>query len=154
MGGKPGTSPTGQQGFIAKHSTGSTDVAGAHVHGENCDHGPSKKSKSGKPNFLLKILGIDRFTSGKAAEGIVKSSTVVNPFDLGYIQNCNDFWSRGRQLGVDYTRIYEVPDGGFKRAVRDRKRREQDAKGSPKGGTAEGVRSSGNGYERLAMDEV
>ena len=100
----------------------STASGEEHQHGAGCSHG----KKSGKPNFLLKILGIDRFTTGKAAEGLAKAGTVANPFDLGFIKNCYDFWGRGRELGVDYTRLYDVPEGGFRRAVRDRKRREKE----------------------------
>lgn len=107
MGGKPGVSAAGQQGFVEKYGAG----AEGHVHGPACDHGAPKKKK-GKGAFLLKILGIDRFTEGKAAEGLAKSGKVTNPFDLGVLRNCTDFWNRGRELGVDYTRLYEVPDGG------------------------------------------
>lgn len=145
MGGKPSITSNAQVG--SSHSHGSSGGESEdHVHGANCDH--SKKnssSKGGKTNFLLKILGIDRFTSGKAAEGIAKSGTIVNPFDLGFIRNCTDFWTAGKELGVDYSRIYEVPVGGFSKAVADRKRR-----------TAAGnsTASTGVGYERVAMNEV
>lgn len=115
MGGKPGVSAAGQQGFVEKYGAG----AEGHVHGPSCDHGRTGASKKkGKGAFLLKILGIDRFTEGKAAEGLAKAGTVTNPFDLGIWRNCTDFWSRGRELGVDYTRLYDVPDGGVSRFPR------------------------------------
>lgn len=129
-----------------------------HVHGDSCDHSaagarPKKKSSS----FLLKILGIDRFTSGKAAEGLAKSGKVSNPFDLGLIKNCGDFWTRGRELGVDYERLYEVPQGGFARAVRERKQRETEERAAG-GGTASRILGLGKArpmtYERVAMNEV
>ncbi|KAK4704778.1 hypothetical protein P7C70_g1431, partial [Phenoliferia sp. Uapishka_3] len=150
MGGKPGVSAAGQQGFVEKYGGG----AEGHVHGPACDHGGAKKKK-GKGAFLLKILGIDRFTEGKAAEGLAKAGKVTNPFDLGVWRNCADFWNRGRELGVDYTRLYEVPDGGFQRAVRERKRREKEDKDSSRVRSPSRPRAKGTGqYERVAMDEV
>lgn len=145
MGGKPSITSNAQVGL--SHSHGSGEGEGEdHVHGANCDHSKKNSSKKGgKTNFFLKILGIDRFTSGKAAEGIAKSSTIVNPFDLGFIKNCTDFWTAGKELGVDYTRIYEVPVGGFSKAVAERRRRE----GISTSNATEGV-----GYERVAMNEV
>lgn len=121
-------------------------------HGEDCghDHGRrSSTSAASKSSFLLKILGIDRFTKGKAAEGLAHAGDVPNPFDLGMYGNCVDFWSRGRELGVSYERLYSIPDGGFRKAVRDRKRSEKDA--SAAGGERRAAKSRGTGYERLAM---
>lgn len=152
MGGKPGVSAAAQQGLVERwtmeRDVASTASGEEHQHGAGCSHG----KKSGKPNFLLKILGIDRFTTGKAAEGLAKAGTVANPFDLGFIKNCYDFWGRGRELGVDYTRLYDVPEGGFRRAVRDRKRREKEERelGAVRGSAP---RPKGN-YERVAMDDV
>lgn len=36
-----------------------------------------------------------------------------------------DFWTTGRELGVDYTTLYEVPSGGFQSSARRRRRRRQ-----------------------------
>lgn len=128
---------------------------------EGSDGPTTPKNRSKSSNFLLKILGIDRFTSGKAAEGLLATSTVVaNPFDLGCYLNVLDFFRRGREVGVDYTRLYEVPEGGFARARRERKRREREEKeGSRReegvGGAARQKVAGGSAqYERVAMDDV
>lgn len=76
------------------------------------------------PAGLLSALGLDLYTKGRAVDGItvcadshrwsvltyvqVASSNAgkrANPFDLGFIRNCSDFWTRGRTLGVDYTSV-------------------------------------------------
>ena len=128
---------------------------------EGSDGPTTPKNRSKSSNFLLKILGIDRFTSGKAAEGLLATSTVVaNPFDLGCYLNVLDFFRRGREVGVDYTRLYEVPEGGFVRARRERKRREREEKeGRREEGAGAAARKKGNvggsaQYERVAMDDV
>ena len=151
MGGKPGVSAAAQQG-----------MADGHVHGPECNHGPASGArKKGKLAFLAKILGIDRFTEGKAAEGLRKAGEVGNPFDLGVLANCRDFWTRGRELGVDYGALYDIPTGGFQRARRDRRRREAEEDKGPGGVggprlTSSGARGGtrGKGYERVAMEEV
>lgn len=140
--------------MIERESTSTTDEGAT---------GPSttKSPKSKSTNFLLKILGIDRFTSGKAAEGLLATSTVVaNPFDLGCYLNVLDFFKRGREVGVDYTRLYEVPEGGFARARRERRRREREEKeGRNEGLAGAGARKKmtvggAAAYERVAMDDV
>jgi len=173
MGGKPGVSAPHQQGAVAKWEQGKAaaeslgDVAGSsspqvdgeHVHGSGCEHRRKKSgggggaAGGGKASFLLKILGIDRFTRGKAAEGLAHAGEVPNPFDLGFYGNCVDFWTRGRELGVTYERLYEVPDGGFARAVRERKRREKEGKTSEasREGQRKGKGRATGGYERLDM---
>lgn len=119
MGGRP--APVNQQGRTNSSATESLESSQDHVHGSNCDHststsgGGGKRTKSTK-SFLLKILGIDRFTSGHATKSLLAHSSLAdNPFDLGLISNCNDFWSRGGRLGVDYERLYSIPVGGFNR---------------------------------------
>lgn len=172
MGGKPGShSAWTQQGAFDRARTGATasnslaELAGDEDHqGDACKHSQlehAKKKNKRKPSFLLKILGIDRFTEGKAAEGLAKSGKAANPFDLGMLANCRDFWSRGRELGVEYTRLYEVPAGGFKKAVRDRKRREKESTaGDGSGGRPRGQAKAGYARlamrddDRMAMDEV
>lgn len=147
MGGKPGVSAAGQQGFIEKwsptKSPGGISPSSTlpHVHGANCDHAPGTPGGGGvprtkKPHFLLQILGLSRFTTGGAVAGLTKSSgTVGNPFDLGFRRNCLDFWTKGREVGVEYQNVYSVPDGGFGR------------RGSSSGGRRRG------GYEVLALEE-
>lgn len=73
----------------------------------------------------MNILGLDRFTKGKAREGLARSSTAVNPFDLGCIGNCRDFWTTGKELGVEYETLHDVPQEGFK-AARARRLREEE----------------------------
>jgi len=68
----------------------------------------------------MKLMGLDRFTQKRDREGLVKLTKDGNrnPFDLGCIGNCRDFWSTGREVGVEYQRLYEVPMEGFKEAKR------------------------------------
>jgi hypothetical protein len=87
-----------------------------HAHGAGC-------CGSG---FLMQLLGFDRFTKGKAADGLARSATAPNPFDLGCIGNCKDFWSRGKELGVEYETLYDVPKEGFVEAKRKREVEEED----------------------------
>ncbi len=71
----------------------------------------------------MNLLGFDRFTKGKAVDGLARASRATNPFDLGIAGNCKDFWSAGRELGVEYEKLYDVPIEGFREA---KKRRERD----------------------------
>lgn len=66
------------------------NLVAAHVHGPNCDH--SGRPTPGKIcNVALKklsapcmqVLGLDRFTKGKALGGMKKAGRGQNPFDLG-----------------------------------------------------------------------
>ena len=44
--------------------------------------------------FLLNLLGLDRFTRGRAAHGLALASSgsrAMNPFDFGVVRNCKDF---------------------------------------------------------------
>lgn len=153
MGGKPGDglASTQQGAFRVSGGPNATNSL-AELAGEtaqDCEHRHHHHKRSPKPSFLLKILGMDRFTQGKAAEGLAKAGKVTNPFDLGFVANCRDFWTRGRELGVEYTRLYDIPEGGFRKAVRERKRREK-APGHGSAG-ARNVKNPGPGYERLAM---
>ena len=165
MGGRPGTGVPMHRASIATLGEGE-EGATDHQHDGECEHGHASRRMSAastssgsrdasKSSFLLKILGIDRFTKGKAAEGLAHAGDVPNPFDLGMYGNCVDFWSRGRELGVAYERLYEIPDGGFRRAVRDRKRREKENKAGEvqRDGErrAKAKARAGAGYERLAM---
>lgn len=55
------------------------------------------------PNTLLAIVGLDLYTKGKGAEGMVKAAATGggNPFDVGLIRNTTDFWTRGRTRKAD-----------------------------------------------------
>ncbi len=38
----------------------------------------------------------------------------ADPFSVGVVSNCRDFWTRGHELGVEYDRLYyEVPAEGL-----------------------------------------
>ncbi|TIA87859.1 hypothetical protein E3P99_02900 [Wallemia hederae] len=116
MGGK-GTSAAEQQGLVNKQRQMLVNNA--------------NPTKAKKPSFLLQILGLDRFTKGKAGEGLARSSKANNPFDLGVIGNCLDFWTNGRQLGVDWTEVYAIPDEGFKeRRKKDKGKGREEKEGS------------------------
>ncbi|KAI0042759.1 zf-DHHC-domain-containing protein [Auriscalpium vulgare] len=99
--------------------------AHAHAHGK---HGPCAGCGSG---FLMRLLGFDRFTAGGGAHGLARAGKAANPFDLGFAANCKDFWTTGRELGVEYDRLYEVPGEGFREA---RRRREEEEEGGASGG--------------------
>lgn len=75
--------------------------------------------------FLLNLLGLDRFTRGRAARGL--TSHARNPFDFGVVRNCRDFWSMGKELGVEYGQVYDIPLEGFDEA----KRRKESERGDP-----------------------
>jgi len=59
----------------------------------------------------MQILGLDRFTRGKAVSGLARAGRNQNPFDLGMVKNCTDFWTDPQ--AVDYTRVYEIPPEGW-----------------------------------------
>ena len=87
----------------------------------------------------MNLLGFDRFTKGKAADGLARAAKAPNPFDLGIMGNCKDFWTKGKELGVEYETLYDVPAEGFAEAKRRRVREETDDAHS---GTSEGGRKS------------
>lgn len=74
----------------------------------------------------MNLLGFDRFTKGKAADGLARAAKAPNPFDLGIMGNCKDFWTKGSELGVEYEMLYDVPVEGFAEAKRRRVREESD----------------------------
>ncbi|KAF8272664.1 hypothetical protein EI94DRAFT_1795860 [Lactarius quietus] len=77
----------------------------------------------------LELVGFDRFTSGKAANGLERAGHATNPFNVGVVGNCRDFWTRGRELGVEYDRLYEIPVEGFQEARRGREREQAEEAG-------------------------
>ncbi|KAK7045356.1 palmitoyltransferase akr1 [Paramarasmius palmivorus] len=95
------------------------------------------------PPYLLTLLGFDRFTKGKSIDGLARASTAANPFDLGMWGNCKDFWTAGKELGVEYDKLYDVPQEGFLEAKRRRDRENEpvDGKGA----------SSARGWLRMGM---
>ncbi|ORX41281.1 DHHC palmitoyltransferase-domain-containing protein [Kockovaella imperatae] len=93
----------------AKHSHG--PHGHAHSHGSfpvRCC-GALWKGISGP---MMQVLGLDRFTKGKALGGMRKAGRDQNPFDMGIIQNCSDFWLHPND--IDYTQVYEIPAEGWK----------------------------------------
>ncbi|KAG2117174.1 uncharacterized protein F5147DRAFT_604664 [Suillus discolor] len=110
--------------------------------------------------FLLNLLGLDRFTRGRAARGL--TSHARNPFDFGAVRNCRDFWTMGKELGVEYGQVYDVPLEGFEEAKRrkeaERGDLEHDHEGSHSSRSKSllgkltmrmGMGSSRRGYEPL-----
>ncbi|KAK7448470.1 palmitoyltransferase akr1 [Stygiomarasmius scandens] len=94
-----------------------------HAHSHGCCCG-----LCGGGGFLMNLLGFDRFTKGKAVDGLTRASKASNPFDLGVWGNCKDFWTAGKELGVEYDKLYDVPFEGFVEAKR-RKEREEEEEG-------------------------
>jgi len=104
------------------------------VHGRNHQH--QRQHQSGcSTGFLMHLLGFDRFTSGRAANGLARAGHAANPFNVGIVGNCRDFWTRGRELGVEYERLYEIPAEGLREARTRREREEaEDGGGGGSGG--------------------
>jgi hypothetical protein len=88
----------------------------------------------------MNLLGLDRFTKGKAVDGLARASKAPNPFDLGVVGNCKDFWTAGKELGVEYERLYDVPMEGFKEAKRRREMDEDEDHGV--NGSRKGIRKT------------
>jgi hypothetical protein len=118
--------------------------AHAHKHGGRCGGGLS---------FLLHITGTDRFTKGRAADGLARAAKAPNPFDAGVLGNCRDFWTNGGALGVDYTRVYDVPPEGFREASA-RRAREDGGDAQKRRGLLMGLGLGGRaraGYEPVSQ---
>ncbi|KDN46635.1 ankyrin [Tilletiaria anomala UBC 951] len=135
MGGKGGSSMVTQSNFMAQraaalgaagslaaaaggHEDSDGDgVAGRGSHGAHGGHRGGKRCfldvLCGASNCLLSVVGLDLYTRGKAGEGLKRASAAGNPFDKGVLANCKDFWTRGRELGVRYEELYDIPVGGF-----------------------------------------
>ena len=148
MGGRGGAS-MGQQMGHSHQQAGSDDTTGhGHQHHRHglCGGG-----------FIMNLLGFDRFTKGKAADGLARAAKAPNPFHLGVIGNCKDFWTMGRELGVEYERLYDVPPEGFVEAKRRRVRDEGEDSGrkslrqSLLMGFGLGRSASRSGYEPLSQ---
>ncbi|KZT21326.1 hypothetical protein NEOLEDRAFT_763733 [Neolentinus lepideus HHB14362 ss-1] len=121
MGGRGGASLSGQMGHRHQHrgvpasgedaSMGLADSGSTDRH--NHQHGLCAGCGSG---FLMNLLGLDRFTKG-------------------LVSNCKDFWTIGKELGVEYEQLYDVPVEGFREAKR-RRQQEEDEEGHAIGGPA------------------
>lgn len=76
-------------------------------------HHHAKHPHKSSTAFLLQLLGLDRFSRASERRALVRSSRNSNPFDQGVYRNCVDFWTSGKELGVEYGRLYDVPNEGF-----------------------------------------
>ncbi|THH04053.1 hypothetical protein EW145_g5805 [Phellinidium pouzarii] len=119
MGGRGGTSLASQMGHRHQHAPlGGGDEAQTHKH-----------KHVGCGGMLMQLTGFDAFTKGRAADGLARASKATNPFDLGIVGNCRDFWTKGRELGVEYERLYDVPLEGFREAKRRREKDDEEGGG-------------------------
>ncbi|KAL0566952.1 palmitoyltransferase akr1 [Marasmius crinis-equi] len=136
MGGRGGLSMQGQMGHSHSHphERGRGDLEDAALMGGDSDSTPSSSSHSSSrkhkhgcsagSGFLMHLVGFDRFTKGKAVDGLARAQTASNPFDAGVWGNCKDFWTAGRELGVEYDKLYDVPSEGFAEAESRREKEE------------------------------
>ncbi|BGP43424.1 palmitoyltransferase akr1 [Rhodotorula kratochvilovae] len=184
MGGKPGVSGAAQQGAVEKWTAARASAHDAQAMGDAGDggeddpaslaHAPARADTSspsagsprakGRMAFLLRLLGLDRFlsSSSSSSSGASRRSRRdqqgSNPFDLGPWTNCADFWTQGGELGVRYEELYGVPEGGFRRAVAERKAREREERERVGGGgrwrRGSEAGAGGRGYERVPLGEV
>jgi palmitoyltransferase ZDHHC13/17 len=115
MGGRGGISLAGQMGHQHRDTSGENNHQRHNHSAGPCGTG-----------FLMHLFGFDVFTKGKAADGLARSIHAPNPFDLGCIGNCKDFWTRGKELGVEYDRLYDIPKEGFLEAKRRREMEEEE----------------------------
>ena len=82
----------------------------SHPHGHSHSKlGMLKRICSSSGGWLLSVVGLDLYTRGKAGEGLKRASAAANPFDHGLLANCKDFWSKGQDLAIDYTTLYDLP---------------------------------------------
>ncbi|KAK4330562.1 Palmitoyltransferase AKR1 [Rhodotorula toruloides] len=178
LGGKPGVSAASQQGAVekwnaakaARHAAnlaGDVGDGGALDDPESLAHAPSTSPPPGQPTtrakgsfaFCLKLLGLDRFVAPSRNSQLTTLAhpppTASNPFDLGVVANCLDFWTKGGELGVRYERVWGVPEGGFGERWRERRREGKAGLGGVRRKWAERRRRArGEGYERVAMEDV
>ena len=166
MGGR-GVSLGNQMGHRHRHAHHGSTLPGVDTEdaslvgteaGASAAHRHSGACAGCSSGFLMNLLGFDRFTKGKAVDGLTRASKAGNPFDLGMVSNCKDFWSAGKELGVEYEKLYDVPVEGFREAKKKRDREEmEDGPSSarkPRKGLFMGLglgRSSRAGYEPVSQ---
>ncbi|KAJ7602111.1 DHHC palmitoyltransferase-domain-containing protein [Mycena polygramma] len=133
MGGRGGVSlgGAGQMGHRHTHGSSANSSANSGASSDGVDADPDAAAPTAphthsSSGFLMNLLGLDRFTRGKAGAGLARAGKASNPFDLGAVRNCRDFWTKGRELGVEYERLYDVPMEGFEEARRRPEREEED----------------------------
>ena len=150
--GSRGISAASQEGFMAAHAASHRHASGNAGHTHQHTHNPLKicARLCGRilPGTLLAIVGLDLYTKGRGAEGMARAAekgSGANPFDVGLMRNCTDFWTRGRTLGVDYEKLYDIPEEGYKAVIAQRNRMQKEASSARQG--------SGGGYEMLRSSE-
>jgi len=137
MGGRGGASLSGQMGHRHQHRHSGSTVPGVDAEDTalmGSDAGSSTSATHQHAGFcagcgsgfLMNLLGFDRFTKGRAVDGLARAGKASNPFDLGVFGNCKDFWTAGKELGVEYEKLYDVPLEGFREAKRRREQEEDD----------------------------
>lgn len=140
MGGRGGQSLSGQMGHRHQHHRSANVVLGVDSEdtaligadgastssGEHHRHRREAACGGCGSGFFMNLLGFDRFTKGRAVDGLARAGKASNPFDLGIVGNCKDFWTAGRELGVEYEALYDVPIEGFKEAKRRRNMEEDE----------------------------
>ncbi|KAF9033131.1 DHHC palmitoyltransferase-domain-containing protein [Panaeolus papilionaceus] len=171
MGGRGGASLSGQMGHRHQHRHDSVlpgvDTEDTSLVGNDAASGSSSghvHRHSGfcagcGSGFLMNLLGFDRFTKGRAVDGLARAGKASNPFDMGMVSNCRDFWTAGKELGVEYEKLYDVPSEGFREA-KLRRMREEDEDGLRKPAGRKGLfmgfglgraGSSRGGYEPVSQ---
>ena len=142
MGGRGGASLSGQMSqhhhLGRRHdsdgedaSLAGNDASGSNSSGTGVVHRHSGICAGCGSGFLMNLLGFDRFTRGKAVDGLARAGKASNPFDLGMVGNCKDFWTAGKELGVKYETLYDVPLEGFREAKRRNREVEDDGVRKP-----------------------
>ncbi|KZT58161.1 zf-DHHC-domain-containing protein [Calocera cornea HHB12733] len=117
MGGR-GTSALGQEGLThpkqGQHMMGDDEPNPDGIGGHPSASAPGQRQHSKSSTaFILQLLGLDRLTAKSNRRALAHSSPNSNPFDQGVWRNCLDFWTTGRELGVEYGSLYDVPSDGF-----------------------------------------
>lgn len=170
MGGRGGASLSGQMGH--RHQRADSVLPGVDTEDAALVSEPGAASTTGVVHrhsgvcagcgtgFLMNLLGFDRFTKGKAVDGLTRASKASNPFDMGIVGNCRDFWTKGRELGVEYETLYDVPIEGFRESKRRREREDEEDGGPRKSAGRKGMfmglglgraGSSRGGYEPVSQ---
>lgn len=137
--------PVGPDGNVILPPPPKAGSPGPHGHGgHGHSHGPMGIGRfcgalaRGISGPLMQILGLDRFTKGRALSGLARAGRDQNPFDMGFVKNCQDFWMPGGD--VDWTQVFEIPLEGWPAY---RRKLAMSATGTGKGG-----------YEPVSREEV
>ncbi|ORY23544.1 DHHC palmitoyltransferase-domain-containing protein [Naematelia encephala] len=105
-----GVGPTGSMEEAAGEDGMSFGPEGTHVHGPECKHGHGHGHSHGPLGIgrfcgaawratsgpMMQVLGLDRFTRGKAIGGMMRAGREGNPFDMGLVKVSND------KLGIEF----------------------------------------------------